>query len=245
MFRGFTQESVDFLMGIRLNNSKEWFEPRKKIYTVQVYEPMKELGEAIYQPFSDTGMISKTGRIYRDTTFPPFLHYRDTMWSYVRYPAVYWNRTPSLYFELSPEGAEFGFRISKPAASVMERFRACAAESPEKLSSLVSSLRSRGITVEGEEYKRSKPCSVPEAAEFFRLRSMSAYVRVQSPEELFSKELPDRVTEVFREVMPLNELFHELVEIQELADKLEKDSSAQPAEPEPEIVKAPENDFMW
>ena len=85
MFQGFSHEALDFLLGIRFNNDKEWFEPRKKIYTEKVYEPMKALAEEIYAPFEKTGMICKAGRIYRDEKFPPYLHYRDTTWIYVRY----------------------------------------------------------------------------------------------------------------------------------------------------------------
>ena len=113
MFEGFSKEAFDFLFDIRINNNKEWFEPRKKIYTQHIYEPLKALTAEIFKPFENTGMISKTGRIYRDESYPPYLHYRDTLWIYIRYNAWDWSKTPTLYFEISPEGAEFGFRISK------------------------------------------------------------------------------------------------------------------------------------
>lgn len=245
MFRGFTQEALDFLMGIRLNNSKEWFEPRKKIYIEHVYEPMKAFGEEIYKPFADTGMTLKTCRIYRDTTFPPHLHYRDSMWSCVRYPAVFWNKAPVLYFELSPEGADFGFGIVSPSAKVMERFRAQIAETPEELMKLVKKLRRNGFIVEGEEYKRKKPCSVPEAEEFWQKKALTAHIRLQKPEEIFSPELPERVIKAFRQVMPLNDLFHELVEIQNAVDLLEKAAADKTADTVPETVKAPDTEFMW
>ena len=78
MFNGFSQEALDFLMGIRLNNSKEWFEPRKEIYTSSIQTPLKELGEELFAPFAETeDMMYKVGRIYRDANFPPYLHYRD------------------------------------------------------------------------------------------------------------------------------------------------------------------------
>ena len=73
MFEGFSKEALDFLLGIKFNNNKEWFEERKNIYTDKVYEPLKALGEEIYAPFSETeGMIYKVGRIYRDEKFPPY-----------------------------------------------------------------------------------------------------------------------------------------------------------------------------
>jgi len=246
MFEGFSQEALDFLLGIRLNNNKEWFEQRKKIYTDKLYAPLKALGEELFAPFSDTeGMVCKVGRIYRDEHFPPYLHYRDTLWIYVRYDAMYWNRTPTLYFEISPEGAEFGFRIAKPEAAVMERFRSQLSEDPATFLRMIEELEGRcGLTVGGEEYKRKKSCNVPEAERFFLKKGLSVYAKVTDIRELCSRELASHAVEVFRQVTPLNELFHELVEIEELAKALQKEDEPESA-PEVNMVKAPEVEFMW
>ena len=40
----FTQETLDFLAGIRANNSKEWFEPRKAFYQEHVLPRSRRLG---------------------------------------------------------------------------------------------------------------------------------------------------------------------------------------------------------
>lgn len=248
MFSGFSQEALDFLLGIKMNNNKQWFEEHKKTYTEKIYEPLKALGEEIYRPFSDNeDMMYKVGRIYRDDSFPPYLHYRDTLWIYVRYNAVYWNKTPTLFFELSPEGAEFGFRISKPDAAVMERFRAELSEDCKPFLKMIDTLeRDFGVTIGGDEYKRLKPCSVPEAEKFFRKKGLSASVKVNSPEILFSHALADRINELFQGLIPLNDYFHEIVEIEETAKALLKANTV-PSEPEPEtsMVKAPDVEFMW
>ena len=173
MFQGFSQEALDFLLGIRLNNSKEWFEPRKIIYTEKIFEPMKALAEELFVPFQDTeGMMYKAGRIYRDANFPPYLHYRDTMCIYVRYDAWYWNKTPTLFFELSPEGAEYGFRIEKPEASVMERFRSQLSEDHEPFINMVNEVvenfnvtvmaspANGGEVTGGGEYAAGASCTV-------------------------------------------------------------------------------------
>ena len=76
MFTGFTPETVDFLWGIRMNNNRDWFLEHKKQYTDTLYEPMKALGQAVFQPFLDKpGNILKVSRIYRDARLhPPFRH---------------------------------------------------------------------------------------------------------------------------------------------------------------------------
>lgn len=247
MFEGFTQEALDFLLGIRLNNNKEWFEPRKEIYTQKIYEPMKQLGEELYAPFADIdGMMHKVGRIYRDENFAPYLHYRDTMWIYVRYEAWYWNKTPTLFFELSPEGAEFGFRISKPEAAVMERFRSQLAEDAGPFLKMTEELEKKhGIVIGGEEYKRRKPCNVPEAERFFAKKGLSASVKVSDTGELFSRRICDHAIEIMQAVQPMNDFFHEIVEIEELAKAIAREERNAPPEPEINMVKAPDVEFMW
>ena len=70
MFTGFTEETVDFMWGIRFNNERTWFEAHKDIYLTKFYRPMKELGDEIYdflqEERPDYGLIRKVTRIYRD-----------------------------------------------------------------------------------------------------------------------------------------------------------------------------------
>ena len=49
MFEGFSQQSVDFLWGIRFNNERGWFEAHKVTYLEADYEPMKELSRSLYE----------------------------------------------------------------------------------------------------------------------------------------------------------------------------------------------------
>ena len=50
MFEGFRPETIDFLWGIRFNNEKSWFEAHKQEYLDYLYNPMKELAAAVYEP---------------------------------------------------------------------------------------------------------------------------------------------------------------------------------------------------
>ena len=43
MFEGYTQETVDFMWGIRFNNERSWFLPRKEIYQRALLQPTKDL----------------------------------------------------------------------------------------------------------------------------------------------------------------------------------------------------------
>ena len=51
MFEGYCPETVDFLWGIRMNNNRDWFLAHKEQYVKTLYEPMKALGKALFEPF--------------------------------------------------------------------------------------------------------------------------------------------------------------------------------------------------
>ena len=48
MFQGFTPEAVEFLWGIKFNNNREWFLPRKEQFLALVDRPMRGLGSELF-----------------------------------------------------------------------------------------------------------------------------------------------------------------------------------------------------
>ena len=108
MFNGFSDATVDFMWGIRFNNERSWFEAHKEIYVKEFYQPMKELGDEVYEFLRekrpDYGLICKVSRIYRDARR---LYgrgpYKDHLWFSVRQPAEEWVDRPTFWFELGPE----------------------------------------------------------------------------------------------------------------------------------------------
>ena len=239
-----TKEMLEFLAGIRTNNSKEWFESRKTVYLESVYEPLKALAEKLYEPFAERGdMMHKTARIYKDANFPPYLHYRDTMWIYIRHEAVWWSRTPTLFFEISPEGARFGFRLASPQPALMAYFRAQLEEDASEFLSLVRTLESQGIAVSGDEYKRPKPCRNESLLPYFKKKSLAAEVTVAPGDFLFSDALLPRVEEVLAQVFPLHEYMQGLLtefELQNAVSDAQETSTVEPL-----MAKAPTEEFMW
>ena len=190
-----TEEMLEFLAGIRSHNEKEWFEKHKEVYLNAVYEPLKAMSEELYQPYKKYEMMHKTARIYRDANFPPYLHYRDTFWIYIRHEAVYWSQTPTLFFEISPEGAKFGFRISSPEPRFMEFFRNQIAESAETFLNLISELEKKQISLTGEEYKHPKPCENQELLPYFKKKSLVAEKSITDRKFLCSEKLTAGSTE--------------------------------------------------
>ena len=75
MFPGFSPEAITFLRGLKRNNRREWFQPRKEIFESKLKAPMIQLVEALnaellrFAPDHITDPKKAVYRIYRDTRF--------------------------------------------------------------------------------------------------------------------------------------------------------------------------------
>ena len=239
-----TEEMLEFLAGIRSHNEKEWFESHKETYLNAVYEPLKAMSEELYQPYKEYQMMHKTARIYRDVNFPPYLHYRDTFWIYIRHEAVYWNQTPTLFFEISPEGAKFGFRIASPEPRFMEFFRNQIAESSETFLNLISELEKKQIPLTGEEYKRPKPCENQKLLPYFTKKSLIAERSITDRKLLCSDALTAEVQKTLADVFDFYQYCYEAMQNYE-ASRQKSEQKKQSTQSEIFMRKAPEQDFMW
>ncbi len=241
--RYLTETMLDFLTEIRANNEKTWFEAHKEVYLHAVYEPLKALSEILYQPYAEYGMMHKTARIYKDANFPPYLHYRDTFWIYIRHEAVYWNKTPTLFFEISPEGAAFGFRLSAPEPRFMEFFRKQIADAPEEILHLHSKLEKKQILLTGEEYKKPKPCDNINLISYFKKKNLLAEKHVTDKKIICSPEILPEIQKTLADVFDFYQYIYQIMQKYENTKKQPEEK----IKPESEIFmkKAPEQEFMW
>jgi uncharacterized protein (TIGR02453 family) len=76
-FTGFPGEMVTFFRGLKRNNRREWFQPRKHLFEQHIKQPMTELVEVLnsellkFAPEYVTEPRDAIFRIYRDTRFSP------------------------------------------------------------------------------------------------------------------------------------------------------------------------------
>jgi uncharacterized protein (DUF2461 family) len=139
MFEGFSPETVDFLWGIRLNNNREWFLEHKKDYVQYLYEPMKALGKELFQPFVDRpGDLLKVSRIYRDARMHHPLPYKESLWICIRKDVEWWAENVCLFFEINPDGINYGFFYYKPGIPRLETFRSRIAARPDEFLTLIA-----------------------------------------------------------------------------------------------------------
>ncbi len=210
-FTGFSPETVDFLWGIRMNNNREWFTANKKQYVETLYEPMKALGAKLFEPFLEkTGDIVKVSRIYRDARLHHPLPYKESLWICIRQDVEWWGENPCLYFEINPEGVDYGFFIWQPSTAAMEDFRRRIAAKPEEFLSMLQGVeKAVGQKVTAECYKRPKPCDDPALEPYFAWRRQIGCTRHEDfSEATFGPELGDRVQDYFQKLIPLYDYFN-------------------------------------
>lgn len=212
MFTGFTPETMDFLWGIRMNNNRDWFTQHKGDYVRTLYEPMKELGQAVFQPFLERpGNLLKVSRIYRDARMHPPTPYKESLWLCIRRDVDWWAENPCLYFELNPEGANYGFFYWKPRTSMLEDFRRNISAKPDDFLKLISDAEAAvGQPVTAECYKRPKPTDNPALIPYFAWKGQIGCTREIAPgDRLFGSQLEEEVSGFFEALTPLYEYFNQ------------------------------------
>ena len=212
MFEGYSPETVDFLWGIRLNNNREWFLDHKKDYVKYLYEPTKALGKELFLPFLEkSGELLKVSRIYRDARMHHPLPYKESLWICIRQDVEWWAENPCLFFEINPEGIDYGFFIWKPRPAVMKQFRRDISARPDEFLKMIQQVESEtGLTIHADCYKRPEKCEDPRLERFFGWKDkLDCTVHEDFSEATFGPELADRVRDLFVKLTPLYDFFNQ------------------------------------
>ena len=214
MFTGFTPETIDFLWGIRMNNNREWFLEHKKQYVDTLYQPMKALGADLFQPFLERpGSILKVSRIYRDARLHHPDPYKESLWICIRRDCEWWAENPCLFFEIRPEGVNYGFSLWRPKVTAMQDFRNRIAARPEEFLTMLDSVQKAvGMEVTADCYKRPKEAPIPELQPYFAWKSDVDLIRHEPVgDAIFGPELGERAGQFLEKLIPLYDYFNLIV----------------------------------
>lgn len=213
MFQGYSQETVDFMWGIRFNNERGWFLAHKDDYQQHLLAPTRELGQAVYDGLAAAlphePLILKVSRIYRDARMHYPVPYKESLWLCIRQDVEWWAENPCLYFEIRPEGASAGFLFWKPKTAILEAFRQDLIARPEVFPKIAEKCRkATGLPLTAEVYKRPKPCPIPELEPYFAWKGdMECTTSWEPGEALFDPKLGDELAEMFENLLPLYDYF--------------------------------------
>lgn len=216
MFQGFTDQTLPFLWGVRLNNHRDWFLAHKQEYVDHLYEPMKAMAaqvqEEMLRIYPKRQLNLRVARIYRDVrTIHDGRLYKDHLWFVLCRPVEKDTRVPVFYFEVMPEGYEYGMGYYQAPTTLMEAFRRRVGADPAPLEKLARRLnRRKDFQLQGAEYKRPKGEVSPLLTPWYNRKSISISSFHEADQLLTSPELVGVVVEAFRWLMPFYDYFDSL-----------------------------------
>ena len=213
-FQGYTQQTVDFMWGIRFNNERGWFMEHKDDYINTFLTPTKALGEQVYDAvhelLPDEPLMLKVSRIYRDARRlfgrGP---YKDHLWWCIRTGDKDWTGRPTFWFELGPDywGYGMGCWMAKPMD--MAKLRARIIKEPKPMEKLTKALNGQTeFVLGGDTYKRPKAGAPSELlAPWFQMKSITITHEDKLTDELFCRDVVDRIKKGYEFLLPYYDYF--------------------------------------
>ena len=205
-FSGFPQEGMQFLRGLKKNNKREWFQPRKQVFDEKVKAPMEQLVEAVnsklvtFAPLYITEPKKAIYRIYRDTRFSnDKTPYKTHIAASLTRSGLQRLISAGFYFSVSPEQIEVAGGVYMPGPDQLRLLRAHIAEHHSELEALLKNATLKKLMGElwGEKFARM-PKGYPQdhpAGDLLRAKHWVLYdtERVDPKLATTTKLLPDLV----------------------------------------------------
>ena len=214
MFQGFTPEAVEFLWGIKFNNNREWFLPRKEQFLALVDRPMRELGseifDAIAAAYPKQSLKLHVCRIYRDARRlfgrGP---YKDHLWFSIKHGSILLEG-PMFWFEIGAADYSYGMGFYSATPSQMDAFRRSLDANSARFERIVRKIeRGGGFRLTGEEYKRPKGHADDPLGRWYNRKRIGLECSRDHDAALYSPELPGILADAYAKLMPMYEYFLE------------------------------------
>ena len=211
-FEGFDKKVIDFLWELRLNNNKEWFDRNRDEYVRLLKNPFDslsyELGERMGDLFGEKTEYH-ISRINRDIRFSKNKEpYKERRWVVFKHGIKgRWQDKPVYYFELTPEGYNFGMGAFCYDRSYAERMRKMIDANDAKFQKIIKLYKKQDMFILcGDDYKKkfSKRENKDEL-EWYQKKNIALCSRNYNDDRLYSRELIDFIMEGFKILVPFNE----------------------------------------
>ena len=217
-FAGFQPDAIRFLLELRANNDRAWFQPRKAEYERLLKEPLEALCEVLGERFAARGIPLRADagspfRIYRDVRFSkdksPYKTHVSASFPWA--DEVHRSHTEALhqpggYFHFQPDEFYVGGGMWHPDRPFIEAWRAAVASEPTRIHRAIDDptfTREFGV-IDGERLKRIPPGFPPDhpEAELLKLKDVT-FGRRLTDDEVLSAKLPDILADAFAAAEPV------------------------------------------
>lgn len=221
-FTGYSEQTVEFLWALRLNNSKEWFLAHRQEYEMLMLEPTKALANAMFEHMREKypkfDWKLHISRIYRDARR---LHGRGPMNDHLWF-TVYTDKTrhPAFYFGFEPEGFDYGMGCWSEGNVLMARFRRQIAVDPAPAEKLVRRFqRQSEFCLWGQPYRKPRFAATPLLGDWVNRRELGFHCENLHGEAGFGPGLYNRLCAAWDWLMPYYVYFSTLPEMEELTNE--------------------------
>ena len=224
IFQGFSKETLPFLLEIRQNNTKEWFEANKDRYTKLILEPsrafVEEFGEhlmAIEPTINYAPKINQSlFRIYRDIRRMG----ANKLPIKERIGIIFWQgsakrlQSSSFYLHFSPDELFVSVGVRWFEKEMLDAYREYIKDDTNraKLHSILQNITSKGYEVIQKGYKRYPRgfSSDMQYAELSLYKGMATY-KILDPHIIEDAErLIDTLYKIYEDMLPLQQFMYEV-----------------------------------
>lgn len=225
----FTPETIDFLFENHLQDSRSWFAEHRREYERYVYRPLQELvvaltpavlaidGQVTTQPRVDKTIC----RIWRDTRYSHDKSlYRDTMWIIFKRGKMHGTGVPGLYFDIAPQGFQYGTGFYHASASYMAALRRLVLAGDGAFRRAQAAYEGQRIyRMHGECFRRPRYGEQPEALRLWlERRNIGFEAESQDMDLLYSAELAAKLAEDFQLLAPVYRFLLHVSEVERQQD---------------------------
>lgn len=219
MFKGFLPETISFLINLKENNNKAWFEANKTNYQKFLLKPLHELVIELspfmlsIDPLFEVNPKKAVSRINRDIRFSHDKSpYRANMW--IAFKRIYldWKVEPTYFFEILPDYYRYGMGFYNIPRETMNKIRAMIDSDNKEFQKVNSLYKKQEIFVlEGEKYKKTlKPNLSADLNEWYQRKELYFVCNKKIDERLYGPILVDDLIEGFKLLAPIYRFFIEL-----------------------------------
>ena len=208
-FNGFNEYTNEYLVGIKFNNNKPWFQTHKDMYTENVHNITVEFADALlakivdFDPeFTEKPKISRANRDIRFSKNKA--PYKLCKWFFFKNPLTKGSmphNAPGFFFEMSADWWRYGLFFGDNPQT-MALLRAKINADPASCSRIVSIGNKSRFDIEGEDYKRIFNKDLSDNVNLLAQKKWITYVRYEDYDNMdfYSSRLVDTVFEGFKEI---------------------------------------------
>ncbi len=213
----FSLESVAFLYENHQQNSRKWYQDHKQDYQKYVQMPMRQLisdlTPALYKIdkyiYCDPKRI--VSRIFRDLRYckDKTIFHQNVWCTFMRPTETKFHTFPAFYFEISPNGFNYGCGFYQPGTAVLNELRTMILKKDRAFEKALKAFENQDLyQLNGDSYKRDHfPDQKENRKNWLNRKDLCLTTESEDFELLFRSDLAQKIADDFQILVPIYKFF--------------------------------------